>query len=137
VNSDEQSRATVDKRVAQYIQVRDKLKELDDAHDAAKKPLVELQNLLTGWMQKFMDDSKSESIKTAHGTCYASVRYTASLPDAEAFMKFVIENNKFEMLDRRANSTAVRAYVEETGGLPPGVNLSALRTIGVRRNTGT
>ena len=37
--------ATVDKRVAQYIQIRRKLKELDDEAEAKRKPLVELQQV--------------------------------------------------------------------------------------------
>lgn len=132
---EDETTGTVAKRVQQYVQIRDKLKVLDDEHDARRKPLVEIQNMLTGWMQNFMDKSQSESIKTEHGTCYSSVRYTASLPDAEAFMNFVITNQCFEMLDRRANSTAVREYIADHGSPPPGVHLSALRTIGVRRKS--
>lgn len=129
--------ATVAKRVQQYVQIRDRLKAMDEAHDKARAPLVEIQNLITGWMQTFLETTGSDSVKTPFGTCYSSTRYSTSLADAEAFMKFVIDNEQYDMLDRRANATAVRAYVEENGALPPGVNLSALRTIGVRRAPGT
>ncbi len=125
--------ATVEKRIDQYVQLRDRLKALDEKHDAERAPYVEAQNLLTGWMMDFMQRTGSDSIKTKAGTCYASTRYSTSLADAEAFMKHVVATQDFDLLDRRANATAVRAYVEEKGTLPPGVNLSALRTIGVRR----
>ena len=85
--------ATVDKRVEQYIKVRDAIKAANDAHDLQIKPLVELQNLLTGWMQNFMEQAGADNIKTAHGTCYSTTRYTASLADPEAFMKHVISTN--------------------------------------------
>jgi hypothetical protein len=58
------------------------------------------------------------------------------LADPEAFMKYVIDNQAFDMLDRKANVTAVKEYVQETGALPPGVNLSSIKTIGVRRASG-
>lgn len=125
--------ATVDKRVQQYIQVRDAIAAADEAHKEKIKPLVDLQNLLTGWMQNFMEQAGADNIKTAHGTCYSSTRYTASLADPQAFMNFVIEKANWDMLDRKANVTAVKDYVAEHGGLPPGVNLSAIKTVGVRR----
>jgi len=128
--------ATVDKRVEQYIKVRDAIKAANDAHENAMKPLVELQNMLTGWMQNFMEQAGADNIKTAHGTCYSSTRYTASLADPEAFMKHIKETGSFDLLDRKANVTAVKDYVQEHGKLPPGVNLSAIKTVGVRRASG-
>jgi hypothetical protein len=126
---------TVDKRVDQYIQVRNKLKEIDKEYDEKRKPLVEIQNMLSGWLQTFLEKSGSESVRTASGTCYQSTRYTASLADAEAFMNFVKENNQFDLLDRKANATACRDYAAEHKNLPPGVSLSAIRTVGVRSPT--
>lgn len=128
--------ATVDKRVQQYVDVRDAIKAANEKHELEIKPLVDLQNLLTGWLQQFMETAGADNIKTAHGTCYNSTRYTASLADPEAFMKFVKDTSSFDLLDRKANVTAVKAYVEEKKTLPPGVNLSAIKTVGVRRASG-
>ena len=123
----------MEKRTKQYIDVRDALKKLDERQKAERKPLLEIQERLAGIIRTFMDANKLENLRTQHGTCYTSTRYTASLADPDAFMKFVIANNAFEMMDRRANSTAVREYVEEHKQLPPGVNLTALQTVGVKR----
>jgi hypothetical protein len=49
----------------------------------------------------------------------------------------VKQHNKFELLDRRANATAVKAYVKDTNQLPPGCNLNAIQSIGVRRKPGS
>lgn len=127
---------TVDDRVAQYVSVRDKIKEANDAHEKAIAPLVEVQNLLTGWLQNFMEQAGADNIKTAHGTCYNTTRFSASLADPEAFMKFVKETGKFDLLDRKANVTACRDFTSETGHTPPGVNLSSIKTVGVRRASG-
>lgn len=127
----------VEKRVGQYIQVRDAIKKLKDQHEEQLKPLVELQNVLTGWLQTCLETSGAEAIKTKAGTCYSTTRYTASLADPEIFMKFVLEKQNFDLLDRKANVTAVKDYVAENGALPPGVNLSAITTVGVRRASGT
>jgi len=125
----------VEKRVGQYISIRDRLKEMDEAHEKMRAPLVEIQNLLTGWMMQFLETSGADSIKTSAGTCFNSTRYSASLADPKAFMDFVIQNTAWDLLDRKANATAVRDFVAEKGFLPPGANLSAIRTINVRRPT--
>lgn len=123
----------VDKWVEQYILIRDKLKALEAEHDLKRAPFVEVQNLLTARMLKFLDRTGQTSAKTLHGMVIASTRHTASLADPEAFMDFVMKNGLFELLDRRANSTAVKDYVQENHALPPGCNLSQLKTVQVRR----
>ncbi len=126
----------LDKWIQQYVALRDRIKEMEEAFEKSKKPLADAMEELNGLMQSFLDDSGIDSIKTRYGTCYSSVRYSASLTDAKAFMDYVISNGAFELLDRKANKTAVKAFVEENSTLPPGCNLTALRTVGVRRGKG-
>ena len=124
----------INKRVQQYVQIRDLLKAMDAEHEAKRKPIVELQQILSGRIQQFMVDNKiTKGIRTEAGTAYVSTRYTASLADPEAFMKYVIENKDFDLIDRRANATAVKEYVGKHNSLPPGCNLNAIQTVGVRR----
>lgn len=123
---------TVDEQVAKYLEIRDLIKELDDAHDAKLKPLREIQERVAGWLQEFMDRTGIDAVKTKHGTAYTTTRYSATLPDPEAFMQFIVAHGKFELLDRRANLTAVKDYVEENKSLPPGCNLTPFKKVNVR-----
>ena len=123
----------MNKRTMQYIQIRDALKRVDEKYDAERKPLLEIQEKLAGIIRSFMDTNKLDNLKTAAGTCYTSTRYTASLADPQAFMDYVIRTGKFELMDRRANSTAVKDYVGENNHLPAGCSLNAVQTLGVRR----
>jgi hypothetical protein len=129
--------AKVEDRIASYIKCRDAIKAANEKHEESIRPLVELQNMLTGWLQSFLETAGADSVKTSNGTCYSTTRYTASLADPEAFMSFVKSTENYDLLDRKANVTAVREYVDTTGALPPGVNLSAIKTVGVRRASGT
>lgn len=127
----------IDKRIAQYVMVRDRIKEVEDRHTAELKPLRDIQERLTGLISQFMEANNiTDNLKSKSGTCYLSTRYTASLADPEAFMNYVIKSQKFELLDRRANTTAVKDYVQENNELPAGCNLNAVQTLGVRRPTG-
>lgn len=123
----------MEKRTRQFIEVRDAIKRIEKEKNDALKPLKELQEILAGRIGAFMAANNLENLKTAAGTCYTSSRTTASLADPAAFMDYVIQNRQFDLLDRRANVTAVKAFVKQHSGLPPGCNLSTIETIGVRR----
>lgn len=123
----------MEKRTAQFIQVRDLIRKLEEEHKAVTKPLKEIQETLAGRIQQFMAANKLENLKTKAGTCYTTTRRTATLADPEAFMKYVIEHSAFDLMDRRANGTAVQDFVKKYNALPPGVNLNSIETVGVRR----
>lgn len=127
--------AQFEKRTGEYIKVRDKIREITERHKEELAPFVELQNMLTAWLTNNLDKVGAQSVKTAQGTVYQNTRYSAALTDPKAFMDYVIETSKWDLLDRKANSTAVRDFIEQNKSEPPGVRLSALRTVGVRRAT--
>lgn len=132
---EEKAPAKIEHRIGQYIECRDAIKKAKDEFEKSIEPLVELQNMLTGVLQRYLDSAGATSIKSDLGTCYSSTKYTASLADPAAFMQYVIANSEWDLLDRKANVTACKDHVKEKGALPPGVNLSAIETIGVRRPT--
>ena len=125
------------KRVGQYVAVRDELKRRKTAYEESIVKLKGVQEELAGILEAALDAANALNVKTEAGTFYRSIKYTASLADPDVFMNFVIANNKFELIDRRANATAVRDYVKGTNQLPPGCNLSAISKIGVRRKPGS
>jgi hypothetical protein len=121
-------------RTQQYIDVRSAIEKLKEKHEEEMKGLLEIKELLAARIQKFMNDNKLENLKTAAGTCYTTNHYSASVMDGEAFMSLVKEGN-WDLIERRANSTAVREWVETKKELPAGVNLSVTQHLGVRRPT--
>lgn len=125
----------LDKWVQQFLWARDTKKHLEDETEEKVKELKEIMENLQGKLQSFLDVHGLDNAKTKFGTVHHTTRWTASLADPKAFMDFVINTGKFELLDRKANATAVKDYVGETNQLPPGCNLSAIKTVGVRRPT--
>jgi len=123
----------MEKRVGQYVAIRDTIRDMETRHEQElEKPKALLQKL-GGIIHKFMDDNNLKNLRTETGTCYVSTRWTAPVQDADAFMKFVIDSKNFDLLERRASPTAVKAYVEEHNHLPTVVSLNALASVGVRR----
>lgn len=124
----------VDKRVGQYVKLRDKIKELDGEHKTRMEPYREMLEQLGNVLLKHLNDVNVESVRAESGTFFKTTKKTASLEDPEAFMRFVIENQCFDMLDRKANVTAVDEYIETNNALPPGVKFSARVEVNVRRS---
>lgn len=126
----------ISQRVQQYIAVREKRRALKKAYQDEDAPLIEGENLLSGAILRLLSDAGIENARTIYGTCFKTTKTTTSLADPDAFMNFVVHHGMFELLDRKANATAVRAYAEEHKELPPGVTLNSFTTIGVHKKVG-
>lgn len=124
---------SIDQRIQQYVMLRDKIKEEDDAHKSKMKPFREALEGLNNIILDLLSKTGGDSIKTKHGTAYRTVKRSASLEDADAFMKFVIEKEAFELMERKVSVTAAEAFAEENGILPPGVKMTSTTVVGVRR----
>lgn len=126
----------VDLRVAQYIKLRSLKEAMTAEFEQRVGKVTSLMDQISGELQAALDAVNASSIKTKHGTAIVSTRYSASLQDAHGFMNFVIAGAHWDLIDKRANATACRDFAKDNGSLPPGVNLSAIRSVGVRRPRG-
>jgi hypothetical protein len=110
---------------------------LRDQKSALKAQEAEIQEKIDKIDLKLLEvfnKTGTESIKTEHGTAYASSRTTASVADKDVFLNFVKSNNEWSLMEVRASSTAVREYNQNNDGVVvPGVNISVERTVNIRR----
>lgn len=126
--------ADMEKRVQQFRDVRDAIKRIEKKHTEELKPYLNAKEILSGRIGKFMETHKLENLRTKNGTATLGTKYTATVADGALFMDFVKQDH-WDMIERRANATVVRAWVKENKSLPPGVSLSGVQTVGVQRPT--
>lgn len=122
-----------EKRVGQYVRVRDHIKAMEEKFKKDVAPFKEMLEKLNNDLLRGLHEVGTNSVNTDAGTAYIKSKVTVTLADPGAFMQFVRDNSAFELLDRKANSTAVQAYLAEHNTLPPGVNYSVFQDVGVRR----
>lgn len=121
-------------QVEKYISLRDLIKRQDDAHKEAMRPLRDQLDTLNAALLGQLISVGTESARCEAGTVYKTKKQSASIADGDLFMTTVIEKGLFELLDRKANVTAVADYIDEhNGSPPPGVNYSVTYVAGVRR----
>lgn len=124
-------------RTGQFVKLRDLKAEMAERHKKEMEPINEAMEALKGILSAGMDQLNVESVKTSCGTVSFSSKATASLADKQAFWTHVVTSGAFDLLDYKANVTAVTDYIEKNNGnAPPGVNYSVFRDVGVRRPTG-
>lgn len=121
------------KRVEQYVKLRDKIKQIKDEQKKILKPYNETLEQLNALLLAHLNGLNGNSVSTDAGTVYRTEKKSASLADAEAFMEYVIANGAFDLLDRKANVTAVEDHINEHNAPPPGVNFQSTFEVGVRR----
>lgn len=119
--------------IARYVVIRDEIRDKKAESAAALKPLQAKLDALAGLLDKYFQTTGLKNIGAESGTAYLYVKPSASLADPKAFMDYVIQSERYDLLDKRANVTGVIAFTKEKGGLPPGVNLNMNRKVGVRR----
>jgi hypothetical protein len=109
-------------------------KKIEELEEAAKKALQENQEYIQakamlatidGKLTAFLQDTKQKNAGTKYGTIHTVTRHNATLFDPQEFLTFVRETDEWDMLDKKANATAVREWAEKHKTLPPGVRLSA------------
>lgn len=127
----------VEKRVGQFVKLRDKKAEIEERHKEELKPINTALELLKQELSKGLDALNVDSAKTACGTVSFSAKASAALADKSAFWTYVVTTGQFDLIDYKANVTAVKEHIEKNQGqAPPGVNFTVFRDVGVRRPTG-
>ena len=125
----------INTRVGQYVKLRDKIRELEDSYKKTLKPYTEALDILGNILLEHLNAQKVESVRAENGTFFKSTKKSASLEDPDTFMKFIIANKLWDLIDRRANVTGVVDYLKTNEALPPGVKYSEYETVNVRRPT--
>lgn len=120
--------------VEQYVRLRDTLAEADKKHKEKTAGARAYLEGLNGALLDAIQQVGGDSVKTPHGTAYRTIKKSATIADGAVFRGYVIANQSYDLVDWRANASAVSKFSDDNGGqLPPGVNYSTVSLVGVRR----
>jgi len=123
----------VNTNVDEYIRTRDEIRDIESQHKDELRPYKQKLEELGAVLLEQLQAVGGDGVRTKSGTVYVTEKRSASLADPSLFMDYVIQNSAWDLLDRKANVTAVTDYIAEHNAAPPGVNFSAVLTVGVRR----
>lgn len=123
----------VEKRVGQFVMLRDLKSELKAKHDSEMKPINDTMEMIKDELKQALASVNAQNMKTDAGTVSLTNKISASAADINAFWTWVVTQGAFDMLDKKPNVTAITEYVKQHGVPPPGVNYNVFVDVGVRR----
>jgi len=127
---------TVDAVINHYIKLRDQKAEIKAECDARTALVDQQMKKIEAYLLQQADAQGVTSFKTKSGTAFVTTVDMANVADWDAVLKFVRENDAWDMLEKRVNKNAVRQRIEAAKSVPSGVNWATRLDINVRRPAG-
>ena len=129
------SDAKADKLTLAYIKMRDKRAELAKEYEAEDARIQEQMDMVEAELKSMCEEIGADSIKTAYGTVYRSVKTQYQVNDWDNMYKFVMEHNIPQVLFKRISTTNMKQFLDENPNLMPiGMNIDNRYTVTVRRS---
>lgn len=114
----------LDNVVAGYLKLRDAKKTITDRHKEELAPINAKMKTIEAWLLRDMQDRGALNTKTPFGTVYLSTSTTPKVVDRDEFLAFVRAHELWSMLTSHVSKDAVEEYLESTGDVPPGVEIT-------------
>jgi len=119
--------------IEKYIQLRDKIKEVKDHQKKQLEPYNEAITRLEGLLLTALDAAGVENMRAKSGTVYKAVATSAAVRDWGLTLDYIREHELWELLERRVSKVAAAAVIEERQEPIPGVELTQVTGLHVRR----
>jgi len=125
----------VDKLVRTYIKMRDVHTELLHKFEEEENRIKEHMGKVKGALLQYCKDNNLESVKTAEGMFYRTVKRRYTTADWESMNRFILEHQVPDLLEKRLHQGNVEQFLTEHPDLlPPGLNCDAEYSVTVRRS---
>lgn len=127
---------TVEQVVETYLKLRRK-KEALEAETKDKIATIKANmTKLESWLMQKADEEGVTSFKTASGTAFVTSTDFANVADWDAVLSYIRTHEAYDMLEKRVSKSAVKALMDETGEVPPGITYGSKLGINVRKASG-
>ena len=119
--------------VAKYIQLRNRVDEIKAAHKERIAKAVEIMQMIEAKLMAEIDRRKEVNIKCEAGIAFTQVETSATVEDWPQTLKYIQDNQAWELLEARVAKGATLATIAETKQPVPGVKVNQTRVLRVRK----
>lgn len=130
----ENQNPSVEKLVRVYLKMNVALTDIRHAFEEKEKALKEQMAAVKAALLAHCKEHNVDSVKTAEGLFYRTVKTNYWTNDWESMRKFILEHNALDLLHERIHQSNMKQFLEDNPGLlPPGLNVDSEYTITVRK----
>lgn len=119
--------------IATYLTLRNQKEALAQSVKAKVDEINAKLVKIEAWIKQQADAQGVTSFKSEHGTAFLTTVDFANVADWDATLRFIRDNEAYDMLEKRVSKTAVRAYIDQTKTVPPGVNYGTKLEVNIRK----
>lgn len=117
-----------------YIDNREYIKEQTKHYDNIVDPIKETQEQIEDELRRRLNELEANSMNTDAGSIVTSKRTVYSVEDKKAFGEYIVETGDYEATQLRASKEAIEAYrLKNDGNLPPGLSVTTIATLSIRK----
>jgi hypothetical protein len=127
------AQVNVDTVIAAYVKLRDRRAALRKEYMAQDEEYVAKMDKLEVFLLTKMQADNMTQLGSEHGTAYQQTVMKGNCSDWPSFWEFLAQTGRFDMMEKRISIKAVQEYFEQTGDMPPGVNVNPELKVVIRR----
>lgn len=126
-------KGTIEWYTEKYVLLRGRIAEVRKRHADELAPLADALEKLNGILLNHLNQAGVESARSGAGTVYKTTKNSAAIADGDAFRRYVIGSESWDLIDWKANAARVKEFIDENEAPPPGINFTQKTVAGVRR----
>jgi len=124
----------VDKLTRVYLKIKNRRSEIKREFEEEDNRLKDQQEQIKRALLNHCKEHNVDSVRTADGTFYRSIRSKYWTNDWESIYNFVLDHKVPELFSKSLNQTNVKQFLEENPDLrPEGLNVDSEYVISVRK----
>lgn len=117
-----------------YLKLRRQKEELADRHKDEMAPIAASMTKLEAFMLNTLNMSNVDSMAfKGVGTMFKKTVSSCKVAEWDAILAWIRDKEAWEFLEHRVSKTVVQEYSEQTGELPPGVEMTFDTVVQVRK----
>lgn len=124
----------VDQVVQAYLKLREKRSDLKKAYDTEDGDLKTKMERLETWLMQQMQQTGATQLGSAHGTAYQQTVMKGNCSDWPSFWQWLADNGRFDMVEKRISVKTIQEHWQETGEMPPGINVNPELRVIIRKS---
>lgn len=116
-----------------YMKLRDQKAAIEAETKERVADLKAKMEKLEAYLKAQMDAQGLTSFKSDCGTAFLTTTDYANVADWDAVIRFIRDNEAYDMLEKRVSKIAVRGYIEANKAVPPGITYGTKLEVNIRK----